>query len=78
VFVCGDDIPYDDTPDRSGDVHRHTFQKKIVADLLERNIPFIPLQGTVEQRLDRVDLVLSWYVKYRSLGELVLVQDHPL
>jgi NadR type nicotinamide-nucleotide adenylyltransferase len=71
VFLCGDDIPYDDTVDRSGDQHRHTFQKKIVADLLVRNVPFIPLYGSLEERMEKVETVLKRYAKYRSLGELV-------
>src|SRR5690606_18639953 len=34
VFIlCEDDIPYDDTWDRSGEVNRTVFQKQIVADL---------------------------------------------
>lgn len=71
VFLCGDDIPYDDTWDRSGDVHRQVFQKKFKADLISRKIPFIPLHGSLEERICTVKSVLEQYEKYRSLGELL-------
>lgn len=71
VFLCGDDIPYDDTWDRSGDVQRRTFQKQIAADLVRRRVPFIPLAGGLEERAQQVDRVLRRYRKYRSLGELL-------
>jgi len=69
VFLCEDDIPYDDTWDRSGAVHRGIFHKQIKADLLNRRIPFIPLRGSLEERAERVDEVLRQFMKYRSLGE---------
>jgi NadR type nicotinamide-nucleotide adenylyltransferase len=71
VFLCEDDIPYDDTWDRSGEVHRGLFQRKVTADLLQRQIPFIRLRGTVEQRVARVKEVLQRFHKYRGLGELI-------
>lgn len=66
VFLCGDDIPYDDTWDRSGDVNRRVFQKQIVADLLMRNIPFIPLIGDLETRVQTVKRVLKTFRKYAN------------
>lgn len=71
VFLCGDEIPYADTWDRSGDVFRHAFQRQIMADLLQRRIPYIPLKGTVAERVATVQQVLQRYRKYQSLGELV-------
>jgi NadR type nicotinamide-nucleotide adenylyltransferase len=71
VFLCEDDIPYDDTWDRSGEVHRRLFQRKVTADLLQRKISFIRLRGTVEQRVARVKEVLQRFHKYRGLGELI-------
>lgn len=65
-FLCEDDIPYDDTWDRSGDQKRQVFQRQIVADLLERRIPYIPLRGSLEQRMRRVDEVLAGFVPYRN------------
>jgi NadR type nicotinamide-nucleotide adenylyltransferase len=69
VFLCGDDIPYDETWDRSGDVNRKIFQRKIIADLLKRKIPYIDLKGTLEERVDKVKQVLEKYEKYTSLGK---------
>jgi HTH-type transcriptional repressor of NAD biosynthesis genes len=70
VFVCEDDIPYDNTWDRSGEVQRQQFHKQIKADLLQRKIPFIPLEGSLEDRMARVAEVLKAYKKYDNLGEL--------
>ena len=58
-FLCEDDIPYDDTWDRSGDQKRHVFQEQIVEDLERRGIPYIPLKGTVEERMRKVAAVLG-------------------
>ena len=58
VFLCEDDIPYDDTWDRSGDVNRARMQEMIRADLASRGIEAIPLKGGVEQRLQRVAEVI--------------------
>ncbi|WP_084159109.1 AAA family ATPase [Paenibacillus taiwanensis] len=71
VFVCEDDIPYDDTWDRSGDVQRHVFQKQIKTDLILRNIPFIPLKGTLEQRASTVSKTLAGYKRYSNLPEWI-------
>ncbi|QDS94639.1 Trifunctional NAD biosynthesis/regulator protein NadR [Roseimaritima multifibrata] len=53
-FVCDTDIPYDDTWDRSGEVHRANFQMKIESDLIRRNIDFIKLSGSLQSRVNRV------------------------
>jgi HTH-type transcriptional repressor of NAD biosynthesis genes len=50
-LLCGDDIPYEATWDRSGEVHRADFQKRIRADLRQRGTPFIELRGTLEARI---------------------------
>lgn len=71
VFLCDTDIPYDDTWDRSGDVQRQIFQKRIVADLLARKVPSITLLGTLEERVAMVMSVLTRYTKYRSLGDVL-------
>lgn len=63
-FLCCDDIPYDDTWDRSGDVKRHEFQQQIIADLDERDISYIKLSGDLETRIRKVDDVLAQYRKY--------------
>jgi NadR type nicotinamide-nucleotide adenylyltransferase len=71
-FLCDDDIPYEDTWDRSGEGSRALFQSWIEADLIQRGVPFIRLLGDLQQRLDRVAVVLAAYRKYRSLAESLL------
>lgn len=63
-FLCEDDIPYDDTWDRSGDQKRHVFHKQIIADLKERRIPYISLSGTLEERMRKVEDVLAKFEPY--------------
>jgi len=65
-FLCEDDIPYDDTWDRSGDQKRHVFQKQIIADLMERNIPFIRLRGDLNERILKVEKILKRFSKYNN------------
>jgi NadR type nicotinamide-nucleotide adenylyltransferase len=65
-FVCEDDIPYNDTWDRSGDQKRHIFHKQIVADLNARRIPHISLKGDLETRMRRVDEVLNKFQQYSN------------
>lgn len=65
-FLCDDDIPYDDTWDRSGNQKRKVFQKQIISDLLERKIPFILIQGDLESRMRRVEEVLEDFVHYSN------------
>ncbi|WJH37032.1 AAA family ATPase [Paenibacillus sp. CC-CFT747] len=69
VFVCGDEIPYDDTWDRSGFGMREEFQRKILADLAVRRIPYVTLTGTVEERVHQAKAVLERQEKYRSLPD---------
>lgn len=67
-FLCEDDIPYEDTWDRSGPQKRSVFQQQIIADLLDRKIAFIPLAGTLEQRITKVDQVLARFQKYQPFN----------
>jgi len=39
--------------------------------LHERKIPYIMLSGTLQQRIDRVDEILSRFSKFKGLGSLV-------
>jgi len=50
-FLCGDDIPYDDTWDRSGEVQRERFQARTIVELERRGIPYVKLEGSLERRL---------------------------
>lgn len=71
-FVCDDDIPYDDTWDRSGEQKRMVFHKQIIADLHQRRIPYIKLRGNLEERIKKVDEVLASFEKYNNFyGEKI-------
>ncbi|MFC5404024.1 AAA family ATPase [Cohnella soli] len=63
VFLCDDDIPYDDTWDRSGDVERQRFQQMIIGDLDRLRIPYVTLSGSLEERARRVEEALAAYRK---------------
>ncbi|KXI28316.1 AAA family ATPase [Paraglaciecola hydrolytica] len=54
VVLCGDDIPYDNTWERSGDANRHEFQAFIAHYLRQHHIPHIHVQGSVTQRCNTV------------------------
>lgn len=70
-FLCDIDISYDDTWDRSGAQKRSVFQKQIVADLRERNIPYILLSGSVNERMEKVEKILERFTKYHNFyGDL--------
>lgn len=64
VFVCDTDVPYEDTEDRSGDVARIAFQRRVIADLNERRISFLLLRGSVEERVAQVGVVLARFRKH--------------
>lgn len=59
VFLCADDIPFEDTWERSGDVKRKEFQTFITQQLHDRGIQYTYLSGTVEERLEQVTKVLG-------------------
>lgn len=71
-FLCDDDIPYQETWDRSGLANRTLFQKQIKADLIQRRIPYITLQGSPEARIRKVKAVLDGFDRYRSIGDCLL------
>lgn len=54
VVLCGDDIPYDDTWERSGDANRHEFQTFLCQYLTEHKIEYVEIKGSVKQRVARV------------------------
>lgn len=66
-FLCGDDIPYENTWDRSGDLNRKWFQYQIESDLKIRKIPYIKLFGDLNQRIERIKSILSKHKKFESL-----------
>ena len=70
-FLCDTDIPYDDTWDRSGDVHRQWFQNQTIGALRSRKIPFFTLRGDLETRLTTVAEVLAQFSKYDNVIDIV-------
>lgn len=68
VFLCSDDIPYDDTWDRSGEVQRYYFQRQIINDLKQRGIPYTILQGSLQQRMDTVNVKILEYSRNQKMG----------
>ena len=54
VVLCCDDIPYDDTWERSGDGNRHEFQSFLHNYLLEQKIDYIEVKGSIKQRVATV------------------------
>lgn len=59
VVLCGDDIPYDDTWERSGDANRHEFQIFIKQYLQQHQIPYVEAFGDIEHRVSSVLSTLS-------------------
>jgi HTH-type transcriptional repressor of NAD biosynthesis genes len=54
VFLCADDIPFEDIWARSGNVKRKQFQRFITDELKRRGICYEILQGSREERLQQV------------------------
>jgi HTH-type transcriptional regulator, transcriptional repressor of NAD biosynthesis genes len=69
VFLCDDDIPYEDTQVNQGAANRKVFQEMIVKDLKQRGIPFTRLSGSLLQREATVCDVLAGYRKYGGQGQ---------
>lgn len=69
TFVCGDDIPYDATWDRSGEGDRAAMQRRTLAELACRRIPYVTLQGDVEVRAATVRRVMDGFAKFGNVAE---------
>lgn len=69
-FLCGTDIPYADTWDRSGDQKRNWFQNQIIGDLAERRIPYFSVHGTLEERIEQVDGILHQHRKFGNVLDI--------
>ncbi|MDU0352764.1 AAA family ATPase [Paraglaciecola aquimarina] len=54
VVLCEDDIPYDNTWERSGDANRQVFQQFNRDYLAEHNIPHISVTGSLSKRAAQV------------------------
>jgi len=70
VFVCDQDIPYEDTWDRSGEINRLVFHKQLICELILRKIPYFLLQGSLDNRIAKVKRILAHFKKFQNLGEL--------
>lgn len=77
AFLCDDDLPYEDTWDRSGLAHRTIFQKQIRADLQRRRIPFLTLRGPLDARIEGVQRVLRGFDRHAPLGDWLRGQVGP-
>ena len=75
VFLCEDDIPYDDTWDRSGELNRELFQKQIISDLVQRRIPFFRLTGTIQKRVAQVKKVLNNVKKFSNILDHIELKE---
>jgi NadR type nicotinamide-nucleotide adenylyltransferase len=69
VFLCDTDIPYQDTPDRSGPVNRDSFQRRIIDDLSTRRIRYHVLSGDPGARAGRVEAVLRNHRKFDGAAD---------
>lgn len=75
VLLCGADIPYADTWDRSGEVDQQVCQKQTVSQLLARRIPFFELRGDLEARVQQVQKILARHRPYTPWAECFARQE---
>jgi NadR type nicotinamide-nucleotide adenylyltransferase len=59
VVLCDNDIPYDDTWERSGDANRSEFQQFLKQYLVSHGIPFVTVSGDIESRIAQMFIVLE-------------------
>jgi nicotinamide riboside kinase len=65
-FLCDTDIPYVDSPDRSGEANRADMQQQVIADLHRRRIPYVILHGSLAERKAQVRQVLRSFNKFAA------------
>ncbi len=66
-FLCDDDFPYADTPDRSGEANQKLFQQWFLDELAWRKVPFLTLHGSIEERITQASRVLDRFTKFASI-----------
>ena len=66
VLLCGDDIPYDDSEDRSGEDNRRLLQRATENKLHNLDIPYQRIDGALGVRASQVKDVLAKYNKWPS------------
>ncbi|MFT2089992.1 AAA family ATPase [Paraglaciecola sp. 2405UD69-4] len=59
VVLCGDEIPYDDTWERSGDANRQEFQAFNRSYMQQHKIPYIEVKGSIQERVELVSKELT-------------------
>ena len=59
VVLCDNDIPYDDTWERSGDANRSEFQQFLNQYLITHGIPFVKVSGDIESRVAQMRIALD-------------------
>ena len=57
VVLCDTDIPFDDSPDRSGPASRERIQALTIEELVARDIEYHVVSGSVDDRVDRIDRI---------------------
>ena len=58
-FLCDLDIPYEDTWDRSGEMHREEFQLNLIKELDKRGIHYTKISGSTDERAEAVLSAIS-------------------
>jgi NadR type nicotinamide-nucleotide adenylyltransferase len=66
VILCGDDIPYDDTADRSGETNRSDFQKATIQELDGLGIKYHEVTGSIQDRIAEVSRILEIMTKGKA------------
>jgi len=59
IIVCHNDIPYEDTWDRSGDVNRAMFQRMNIDYLNYKKIPYQLVYGNLDHRIELVTKLIG-------------------
>ena len=68
VVLCDDDIPYDDTWERSGDANRAEFQQFLRDYLQQHQIHHIVVQGPLEKRIETVLEAMSRLTESKAIA----------
>ena len=66
MILCGDDSPYDDTADRSGEANRSDFQKTTIEELDKRGIEYHEVTGSIHDRISEVSRILETMTKGKA------------
>ncbi|WP_425397107.1 AAA family ATPase [Aeoliella sp.] len=65
-LLCDDDIPYDDTEDRSGEANRADMQQRVLDELHRLGRQYVTLRGSLDERIAEVERVLAKFDKWRA------------